>query len=109
MITFGISVRIHELNTGVLQPRGVTKKVTHTSLRREKLWILGTEEFLGLPCSLLLEMMALLNLVESDHPSPHDSVLPTQKLHQVLRIRQVSIKRHDIINDDVSGWLQTFL
>jgi hypothetical protein len=69
----------------------------------------GMEELLGLPCSLFLGMMAPLNLVEGNHPSPHDSVLLTQKLHWMLWIRQVSIKRRNIINDNISGWLQTFL
>jgi hypothetical protein len=76
---------------------------------REKLWILGTAEILGPPCSLLLGMMAPLNLIESNCPSPHDSVLLTQKLHWMLWIRQVGIERRNIINDDIRGWLQTFL
>jgi hypothetical protein len=86
MITFGICVRLHELNIGVLQPspplrlqapRGFTKEVTHASLRREKLWILGTEEFLSLTCSFFLRIMAPLNLIELNRPSPHDSILLT--------------------------------
>jgi hypothetical protein len=96
MITNRISTRLYEFNTRVLQPsplienlvprlqaqnRGGYKKGTHTSLRREKLWVLGTEEILGPPCSLLLGVMAPLNIVESNHPSPHDLVMLTQKLH----------------------------
>jgi hypothetical protein len=77
----------------------------HVSLRREKLWILGMEEILGLICSLLLEMIAPLNLVESNRPPPHDLVLLTQKLHWMLWIRQVGVERRDIVNDNISGWL----
>jgi hypothetical protein len=60
---------------------GVYKRGTDASLRREKLWVLGAEELLGLPCSLLLGMMAPLNLVEANHPSHRDLVLLTQKFH----------------------------
>jgi hypothetical protein len=59
----------------------------------------------GLPCSLLLRMMAPLNLVELNHLSPHDTVMLTQKLYYMLWIRQVGIERRDIINDNVSRWL----
>jgi hypothetical protein len=48
------------------------------------LWILETEEILGLPCSLFLGMMAPLNLIEMNRPLHHDSVLLTQKLHWML-------------------------
>jgi hypothetical protein len=54
-------------------------------------------------------MMAPLNLIESNRPSPHDLVLLTQKLHWVFWIGQVDSERHDIIDNDISGWLQTFL
>jgi hypothetical protein len=117
MITFMISVRLHEFNTGVLQPSSLkeisSQDYKHRggytpSLQTEKLWVLGTEEILGLPCSPFLRMTAPLNLVEINRLPPHDSVLLIQKLHWMLRIRQVSIERHDIVNDDVSGWLQTF-
>jgi hypothetical protein len=100
---------------GNLTPRlqahrgGGHKRGAHTSLQREKLWILGMEELLGLSCSLFLGMTAPLNLVEANHLLPHDSVLLTQKLQWMLWIRQVGIERHDIVNDNVSGWLQTFL
>jgi hypothetical protein len=67
-----------------MSTEGVKKKVTHTSLRNEKLWVIGVEEILGLPCSLFLKITAPLNLIESNHPSPHDSVLLTQKLHWML-------------------------
>jgi hypothetical protein len=53
-------------------------------------------------------MTASLNLVEVNRPSPHDSVLLTQKLHWMLGIGHVSIERRDIGNDDISGWLQSF-
>jgi hypothetical protein len=53
-------------------------------------------------------MMAPLNLVEANHPLPRESVLLTQKLHWMLWIRQVGIERHDIVNDNISGRLQTF-
>jgi hypothetical protein len=67
------------------------------------------EEILGHPCSLFLGMTTPLNLAELNHSSPHDSVLLTQKLRWMLQIRQVSIERCDIINDNINGWLQTFL
>jgi hypothetical protein len=54
-------------------------------------------------------MTAPPNLVEANHPLPHESVLLTQKLHWMLWIRQVGIERHDIVNDNISGRLQTFL
>jgi hypothetical protein len=54
-------------------------------------------------------MVAPLNLVEANHPLSHDSVLLAQKLDQMLRIGQISIKRRDLINDDIDGHLQTFL
>jgi hypothetical protein len=117
-----INMLLHELTAGCYSPPplkrisprdykhiGGHKRGTHTLLRREKLWILGTKELLGLPCSLFLGMMPLVNLVEVNHLSPRDSVLLTQKLHWMLWIRQVGIKRHDIINDNISGWIQTFL
>jgi hypothetical protein len=97
MITIMISTRLHEFDSGVLQPsplkeissrdykhRRGYKRGTHASLRREKLWILGTEEILGLPHSLLLRMMALVNLVEANRSSPLDLVQPTEKLHWML-------------------------
>jgi hypothetical protein len=54
-------------------------------------------------------MMAALNLEEANHLFPHDSVLLTQKLYWMLRIRLVGIERRDIIYDSIHGWLQTFL
>jgi hypothetical protein len=66
--------------------RWITKVVTHVSLQREKLWIFGTEEILILPCSLFLRMTALMNLLESNSPSPHGSILLTQNLHWMLWI-----------------------
>jgi hypothetical protein len=88
---------------------GYKRGYTGTSLQREKIWIVGAEEILGLPCSFFLRMTYPLNLIDSNHPSPHDSVLLTQKLHLMLWIGQVGIKSCDIINDDISKWLQTFL
>jgi hypothetical protein len=88
-----------------LRAQMVKKEVPHASLWREKLWIIGAEEILSLPCSLFLRMMALLNLIESNHSSPHDSVLLTQNLHLMLWIGQVDIKGHDIVNEDISGQL----
>jgi hypothetical protein len=84
---------------------GVTKEVTHASQRREQLWIIGAEEIVSLACSLFLRMMAPLNLIESNHPSPHDSVLLTQKLHWMLWIGQIGIKRRNIVNNDNGGRL----
>jgi hypothetical protein len=54
-------------------------------------------------------MTAPLNLEEVNHPSPHDLVILTQKLHWILRIRQIGIERRDIINNDIDRQLQTFL
>jgi hypothetical protein len=62
------------------------KEVTYASLQREKLWILRTKKFLGLPCSLLLRMTAPLNLEELNHSMPRDSILPIQNLHWTLWI-----------------------
>jgi hypothetical protein len=62
------------------------------------------KKFLSLPCSLLLGMVAPLNLIEVNHSMPHDSVLLIQNLHWMLRIRQVGIDRPDIINNDIHGW-----
>jgi hypothetical protein len=90
-----ISTSLHEFDSGVLQPsplkgnfvlrlqayRGPPKEVQTPHCRGEKLWILGTEELLGLPCSLFLGMTAPLNLVEANRLSPRDSVLLTQNLH----------------------------
>jgi hypothetical protein len=50
--------------------RGVTKEVTSALLQRKKIWIVGVEK----SCSLFLGMMTQLNLVESNCPSPHDSI-----------------------------------
>jgi hypothetical protein len=97
-------MNLHEFDSGVLQPsplkgnlvprlqahRGGYKRGTHASLWMEKLCIHGTEELLSLSCSLLLKMTA------------HDSNLLPQKLHWMLWIRQVGIKRHDITNDNIS-------
>jgi hypothetical protein len=52
--------------------------------------------------------MAPLNLIELNRLPPRDSVLLIQKLHWMLGIGQVGIERRDIINDDISGRLQTF-
>jgi hypothetical protein len=57
----------------------------------------------------MLRMAAPLNLEEVNHPMPCDSVLLTQNLHWMLRIRQVGIEEHDVVNHDIHGRLQTFL
>jgi hypothetical protein len=49
---------------------GVIEKGTHASLWREKLWIVRTNELLGLPCSPLLGMAAPLNLAEVNYSTP---------------------------------------
>jgi hypothetical protein len=64
-----------------LEQWGGIKEVTCASLLRVKLWILRMKKFLGLPCSLLLGMMAPLNFEESNCLTPHDSVLLIQNLH----------------------------
>jgi hypothetical protein len=67
------------------------------------------KKILGLPGSLFLGMTAPLNPEEANHLLPHDPVLLTQKPHWMLRIRQVGIEGRDIIDNDIHGWLQTFL
>jgi hypothetical protein len=47
----------------------------------KKLWILRMKKFLSLPCSLLLGMMAPLNLEELNHSTPRDPIQLTQNLH----------------------------
>jgi hypothetical protein len=79
-----------------MSTEGVTKEVTCALLRRKKIWIVGAEKILGLPSSLFLGMTAPLNLIESNHPLPHDSVLLTQNLHWMLWIGLVGIERHDL-------------
>jgi hypothetical protein len=64
--------------------RGDAKEVTYASLWREKLWILRTKKFLGLPCSLLLGMTAPLNLEELNRSMHHDLVLLIQNFHMML-------------------------
>jgi hypothetical protein len=99
------STRLHGFDGGVLHPSplkeispqdfgqwGDIKEVTCASLRREKLWIPRTKKFLGLPCSILLRMVAPLNFEESNHLMSRDSVLLIQNLYWVLRIRQVGIE-----------------
>jgi hypothetical protein len=88
---------------------GVAKEVTYASLWREKLWILRMKKFLSLPCSLLLRMMAPLNLEEFNRPMPRDSVLLTQNLHWMLQIRHVSIEGCDVVDIDIHRWLQALL
>jgi hypothetical protein len=69
----------------ILEQKGCCKRgYTRTSLRREELQILGTEKVLGLPCDLLLGMMTPLNLEESNHLTPCDSVLLIQNFHCML-------------------------
>jgi hypothetical protein len=54
-------------------------------------------------------MAAPLILEESNRLMPCDPVLLTQNLHWMLQIRQVSINRRDIINNDIHAWLQTLI
>jgi hypothetical protein len=100
---------LKEISTQDLEQWGDTKEVTCASLRREKLWILRMKKFLGLPCSLLLGMMAPQNFEESNHSMPRDLVLLIQNLHWVLRIRQIGIEGCDVIDHDIHGRLQTLL
>jgi hypothetical protein len=83
---------LKEISPRDLEQWGDTKEVTCVPLRREKLWILRTKKFLGLPCSLLLRMVAPLNFEESNRSMPRNSVLLIQNLQWVLRIRQVGIE-----------------
>jgi hypothetical protein len=92
-----------------MSTEGVTKEVTCALLRWKKIFIVGAEKILSLPSSLFLRVTAPLNLIELDCSLPHDLVLLTQKLHLMLWIGQVDIKRHDIVNNDIGGRLQTFL
>jgi hypothetical protein len=87
---------------------GGAKEVTYTSLRREKLWILRTKKFIGLPCSLLLRVTAPLNLEESNRSMPHDLVLLIQNLHKMFQIRQVGNEGCDIIDNDIHGGFKHF-
>jgi hypothetical protein len=94
----------------ILEHQGVgAREVTYASLRREKLWILRTKKFSGLQCSLLLRMMAPLNLEESNRSMSRDSVLLIENLHWMLRIRQVGIGGHDVVDNDINERFQAFL
>jgi hypothetical protein len=64
-----------------MSTEGVTKEVTGALLRQKKIWLVGAEKILGLPSSLFLGVTAPLKHIETNHPSPHDSVLLNQKLH----------------------------
>jgi hypothetical protein len=44
------------------------------------------EEIVGLPWGLFFGMVTPSNLVEVNHPSPHDPVLLTQQLHWKLGV-----------------------
>jgi hypothetical protein len=84
-------IEFNGLNLGMLHPSplkrnlaprfrsamGGAREVTYALLRREKLWILRTKEFFSLSCSLLLRVMAPLNLEELNRLMPRDSVLLT--------------------------------
>jgi hypothetical protein len=91
-----------------MSTEGVTKEVTSTLLWQKKICIVGGEKILGLPGSLFLRVTVSLNLIESDSPSPLDSVLLPQKLHWMLWIGQVGIEMCDIIDNDISRGLQAF-
>jgi hypothetical protein len=54
-------------------------------------------------------MVAPLNFEELNRSTPHDSILLIQNLHWVLQIRQVSIERRDVINNDIHERSQTLL
>jgi hypothetical protein len=54
-------------------------------------------------------MATPLNLIEVNHPSPHDTILLTLQLHRMLGIGHIRLKRCDIVDDDIGGCLQTFL
>jgi hypothetical protein len=53
--------------------------------------------------------MAPLNLEESNHLTPRDSVLLIQNLHWMLWTRQVNIEGHDVIDNHIHGRLQAVL
>jgi hypothetical protein len=61
-----------------MSTEGVTKERDYNALlQREKIQIIRTKEFLGLLRGFFFSMAALLNLVEANHPSPHDKILVT--------------------------------
>jgi hypothetical protein len=61
-----------------MSTEGVTKERDYNALlQREKIQIIRTKEFLGLLRGSFFSMAALLNLVEANHPSPHDPILVT--------------------------------
>jgi hypothetical protein len=78
------------LSRGYEHRGGYKRGYTRASLQREKIWIVGVEKILDLPCCIFLGMMAPLSLIESNRPLPHDSVLLTQKLNRMLWIGHVS-------------------
>jgi hypothetical protein len=57
--------------------RGYKRDYTHIIVEG-KIWIIGVEEILGFPRGFFFGMLASLNLVEADCPSPHDPILLTQ-------------------------------
>jgi hypothetical protein len=77
----------------------------NTSLWKEKIQIIRTKKFLGLPRGFFFGTAAPLNLVEANHRSPHDPILLTKQLHRMLGIGQISLKRCEIIDNDISGCL----
>jgi hypothetical protein len=62
----------------IMSPEGVTKERDYNaSLWKEKIWIIRTQEILGLLHGFFFRMAAPLNLIEANHPSPHDPILLT--------------------------------
>jgi hypothetical protein len=70
---------------------------------------LEKEEILGLPHGFFRGMVTSLNVVEVNHPCPHDPIMLTKQLHQMLEIGQIGLERYDIIDNNISGCLQAFL
>jgi hypothetical protein len=89
-LNFGDVMSLHperNLTPRFRSMRDGAREVTYASLQREKLWILRTKEFFGLPCSLLLRVTTPLNFEESNRSMPRDSVLLTHNLYWMLWIR----------------------
>jgi hypothetical protein len=62
----------------IMSTKGVTIERDYNALLwREKIQIIRTKEFLSFPCGFFFRMTAPLNLVEVNHPSPHELILLT--------------------------------
>jgi hypothetical protein len=62
---------------GLRAQRVLQKRDYNASPWREKIWMIRTKKFLGLRRGFLFRMVAPLNLVKVNCPSPHDPMLLT--------------------------------